>query len=132
MQRWIFVGLLAVAGCAEVADIRASAPVVDVVVPDDWQEVAACLNGKFVEGLPYSTISARSSPRARRAEISVQQVGLMHTQPIWEATVQDAGDASSRVQLRTVDRTLAATARGDRQFFTEWLAACVPGWRPPR
>lgn len=131
MKRFWMLGLLVMAGCAEVADIRASAPVVDVVVTDDWQEVSACLTGKMVENMPFSAIQPRSSPRARTADISVKQIGLIHQSPVWEVTVQDVGNGSSRVQLRTVDRTLAATARGDRRIFTEWVAACVPGWQPP-
>ncbi len=128
MKKLILLGVLGLAGCVSVEDIRSYEPADQHVVAEDFAELAACMADAYLVETGFN-ITPIVSARQRRATVLIAAVGYAQTLPLAEVEVAATGPTSSRVTYRK--RKTAFGTDAMVQQFRKLLADCVPGWAPP-
>jgi hypothetical protein len=129
MKKLLLLGVLGLAGCASVDDIRSYAPAAQAEVGADVIELAGCLTDEQIRQAPGVHVLPIISPQRRRATVLVSQVVYVSVTPVWETSLQETAPGRTMVELR-IRKSQVFPAMHVREH-NERLAACVPGWVPP-
>lgn len=127
MRKLLLLGVLGLAGCVSVEDIRSYEPADRHVVAEDFAELAACMADEYVKG--GLNVTPLVSQRNRRATISASVAGYMQTLPFYEIELVGLNPVQTQVSFRR--RKTAFGQEAGLEHFRTVLAACVPGWQPP-
>lgn len=127
MKRFLLLGVLVLAGCVSVDDIRSYAPADQHVVAEDFAELSACMADKYVKG--GLNVTPLVSQRNRRATISASASAPLQTLPYYEIELVGLDGARTKVSYR--QRRTAFGQDAGLKWFRTVLADCVPGWQAP-
>jgi hypothetical protein len=128
MKKLLLLGVLGLAGCVSVEDIRSYEPRARHEVGEDFAELANCLADAELRQNSALAVTPIISQRQRRATITATAPAYTGMSVAWETEVVAVGPGRSVVSFR--DRKTAFNQQARVEDFHKRLADCVPGWAP--